>query len=156
MKGLRPLVTRILIGGIGTLIVAGLSLLYVQRVNHPLLYYYGASPEVPEGKAIAIFNPFRSRNDEKNAEWLIRDLATPKCDEIVRDRLSSHDASKICPVLRNNTIASLIWLEKPEIVSSWQRTRKLVYNLPQAHARLVVYFANQEFGWGVSTISLRQ
>lgn len=146
-------ISRFLLVGIGILLSAGLYVLYAERVDHPLLYYYGAPPQVVNGKAVAVLNPFRSRKDENNAEWLIRDLATPKCEEIVRVRLSS-DPSKICLILRNNIGGSLIWIEKPEGVSSWQRRRTLIYNLPKAHARLAVYFSNQEFGWGVSTISL--
>jgi hypothetical protein len=118
-----------------------------------MLYYYGASPgEVPQGTALAVLNPFRDRKDEVNAEWLIRDLRTSKCEQIVHERLRA-DAMRVCPVMRDNTEASLIWLDQ-ESDSRRGGTRKLIYDLPESKARLVVYFGTDEAGWGVSTVSV--
>jgi hypothetical protein len=127
-------------------------LLYKHRLDHPVLFYYGAALEVPQGTAIAILNPFRDRKDEANAEWLIADLRTGKCEQIVRERLSE-DPARICPILQGSTKASLIWLD-PVNRSNLAPGRRLVYDLPESKSRLFVYFGNSEAGWGVNTASL--
>jgi hypothetical protein len=78
----------IAVAGAALVVFAGTFFLYARRFDRPVLYYYGPAPEVPQGTAIAILNPFRDRKDEANAEWLIRDLRTDKCEQIVRERLS--------------------------------------------------------------------
>jgi hypothetical protein len=123
------------------------------RSTHCVLYYYGASPEeVPQGTAIALLNPLRNRKDEANAEWLIRDLRTNNCEQIARERLGT-DPNRICEVMRGNTKASLIWLD-PESDMTRGGTRRLIYNLPDKKARLIVYFGADEPGWGVKTASV--
>jgi hypothetical protein len=144
---------RFVVAGTAVAVLAGLLFLYNRRFDHPVLYYYGASPEVPHGTAMAILNPFRDRKDEVNAEWLIRDLRTEKCQQIVRERLGA-DPAQVCPVLRGSTRASLIWLDPERDRSTWARSRDLFYDLPESRSRLVVSFGNSEVGWGVNTISL--
>jgi hypothetical protein len=139
-------VSLIVLSILATLLVLAAYVCYVQRSNHPTLYYYGAAPEVPDGTAIPVLNPFRSRKDEVNAEKLIQDLRTEKCEQIAAYRLRT-DPKKICSVLRGSTKASLIWLE-PE---SDRKTRTLVYDVPEGKARLVVRFGNSDMGWGVDT-----
>jgi hypothetical protein len=118
-----------------------------------MLYYYGASPEeVPQGTAIAVLNPFRNRKDEANAEGLIRDLRTSQCGQIVHERLGA-DPTRVCAMMRDNTKASLIWLDR-ESDATRGGTRKLIYDLPESKARLVIYFGTDEAGWGVSTVSV--
>ncbi|HKF06647.1 MAG TPA: hypothetical protein VKB49_30300 [Candidatus Sulfotelmatobacter sp.] len=147
--------TKLLVLFFGTVIFAVFCLLYSIRLNRCVLYYYGASPEeVPQGTAIAILNPLRNRKDETNAQWLIRDLRTDKCEEIARERLAA-DPVRICSVMRGNTQASLIWLD-PESDTMSGRTRRLIYDLPDRKVRLVVYFAPDEDGWGVRTASIAQ
>jgi hypothetical protein len=146
---------RFLIAAAGAVLVvlAGTFFLYARRLDHPVLYYHGAAREVPQGTAIAILNPFRDRKDEANAEWLMRDLRTDRCEQIARDRLSS-DPSRVCPVLRNSTKASLIWLDAESKNGVQATTRDLWYDLPESRSRLVVHFANSESGWGVNTVEL--
>jgi len=143
---------RLLFVALGGTVLATLCVLYLIRSTHCVLYYYGASPEVPQGRAIAILNPLRNRKDEANAEWLIRDLRTEKCEQISRERLGA-DPTKICDVMRGNTKASLIWLD-PESDTTKRGTRKLIYDLPDKKARLVVDFAGDEYGWGVRTAAV--
>ena len=101
--------TRLL--ALGLVLVAAVAsvALYNHRDERCVLYYYGAALEVPPGRAIAILNPFRNRDDEANAERLIRDLRTNQCEQIVRERLRG-DPSQICPVMQTGARASLIWL----------------------------------------------
>ncbi|MFZ0860676.1 MAG: hypothetical protein WCA27_21905 [Candidatus Sulfotelmatobacter sp.] len=144
---------RLLIVVLGALALATLCGLYFNRSTHCVLYYYGASPEeVPQGTAIALLNPLRNRKDEANAEWLIRDLRTDKCEEISRERLGT-DPTRICQVMHGNSKASLIWLD-PESDTLRGGTRKLIYDLPDQKARLVVYFGADEPGWGVKSASV--
>lgn len=134
------------------LVVAALAVLYHVRSNHCMLYYYGAPPEeVPQGTAIALLNPLRNRADEKNAEWLIRDLRTTKCDEVSKELLA--DPARICSTMHGNTEARLVWLDPPSDTMHGG-TRRLIYDLPARHARLVVYFGADEPGWGVKTVSV--
>ena len=146
---------RVAITLIGLIVLGfvGCFVLYTRRIDHPVVYYYGASPEVPGGTAIAVLNPFRSREDEANAEWLFRDLRTSKCEQIVRERLRA-DPGQICPVFRNNTRASLIWFEAKRDHRTGMPFRTLIYDLPESKARLLVYFSTDEVGWGLSTVSL--
>ena len=144
---------RFLIATAAAVLLIGSLLLYSRRRDRPVLYYYGASPEVAQGTAIAILNPFRDRKDERNAEWLIRDLRTNKCEQIVRDRLSSNPA-RICAVMQRSTKASLIWLDPVGENAAWTTSRDLYYDLPESRSRLVVHFGNSEPGWGVNTIDL--
>ncbi len=137
----------------GILVIGIASVLFVNRSDHCMLYYYGASPEeVPQGAAVAVLNPFRNRKDEANADWLIQDLRTSKCEQIMRERLRT-DPTRVCSVMRDNTKASLIWLDQ-ESDTTRGGSRKLIYDLPESKARLVVYFATDEAGWGVSTVSV--
>ena len=133
-------------------VIAISCVLYAYRADHCMLYYHGASPEVPQGKAWVVLNPFRNRKDEANAEWLIRDLRTSKCEQIVQERLGA-DPARVCPVMRANARASLIWLDQ-ESDTTRRGTRKLIYDLPESKARLVVSFGADEAGWGVSTVSV--
>ena len=120
------------------IVLAATGLLYLYRSDHCVLFYYGPSPgELPQGTAVAILNPLRNRKDEKNAEWLIRDLRTPKCAEIARERLRT-DPVCLCQVMRGNTRASLIWLDH-ESDTIRGGTRTLIYDLPDQRARLLVY-----------------
>ena len=99
----------ILLAAIAVLFL-GSFLAYKVRVERPVLYYYGASPEVPQGRAIAFLNPFRSRKDERNAGWLIRDLRTNQFRQIAKERLRV-DPVRICSVLEGSTKDRLIWLD---------------------------------------------
>jgi hypothetical protein len=145
--------SRLIIAGLLSFVVIAPLFLYNQRFDRPVLYYYGASPDAPQGTAIPILNPFRDRKDEANAQWLIKDLRTNQCEQIVRDRLAA-DPTRICSVLKQNTSASLVWLDPVRDRSGWRRSRKLYYDLPDSKSRLVVLFGPSEAGWGVVTVTL--
>ncbi len=137
---------------LGALTIGALCLLYLKRTNHCFLYYYGAAPEdVPQGKASAVLNPLRNRKDERNAEWLIRDLRKAKCEEVSWELLA--DPTRICSTMRGNTKATLIWLDH-ERGTIRGGTRRLIYDLPDKKARLVIYFGADEPGWMVKTVSV--
>jgi len=127
--------------------------LYMHRFDRPMLYYYGASPEVAQGRAVPIFNPFRDRKDEHTAEEVIRDLRTNRCEEISSRRLQA-DPVRICSALRGSTKALLIWEDRRLDGTGLTSSRQLVYDLPECKARLFIYFSLDEAGWGVSTISI--
>jgi hypothetical protein len=129
---------------------AALVLLYVHRFDRPMLYYYGASPEVSQGRAISFFNPFRDRHDEGLAKWLIGDLRTAGCEKIVRERLQA-DPTRICPVLRSNNKATLIWIEPRQ---HDRESRQLIYDLPENKARLIVYFGRDDGAGVLRTVSV--
>jgi len=149
----KPVTTRILLTS-GALVVAVVLFSYHHRADRPVLFYYGASPgEVPQGTAIAILNPFRSRKDESNADWLIRDLRTDKCSQIVIERLRTNP-ERVCAAFRDNKRASLIWLDPEQWSESRGNARSLIYDLPESRSRLIVYFATDDMGWGVSTVSI--
>jgi len=131
---------------------AALVFLYVHRFDRPMLCYYGASPEVPRGTAVPFFNPLRDRRDERLAKWLIGDLRTAQCEQIVRKRLQAEPA-QICPILRSNSRATLIWIE-PRQHEPLGESRQLFYDLPENKARLIVYFGMDELGWGTRTVSV--
>jgi hypothetical protein len=117
-----------------------------------MLYYYGASPEVPQGRAVPFFNPFRDHGDERLAQWLIGDLKTAGCEKIVRERLRA-DPTRICPILRSNNKATLIWIG-PRQHDPFGDSRQIFYDLPENKARLVVYFGIDEPGWGINTVDV--
>ncbi len=144
----------LLAAGVLVIVIAVASIHYLNRSAHCVLYYYGASPEVPQGRAIAVLNPLRNRKDEANAEWLIRDLRTGKCEGIALDRLAVNP-TRTCQVMRRYSKASLIWLD-PESDTTKGGSRRLVYDLPDRKARLTVYFGADEPGWGVKTFSVVQ
>jgi hypothetical protein len=144
--------TKLSSWGIVVLAVAASIAMYKHRDDRCVLYYHGTL-EVPQGRAIAILNPFRNANDEANAESLIRDLRTNQCRQIVRERLHGNP-DQICPTMQRGGAASLIWLDPPPDFQQSRASRTLVYNLHESRARLFVYFARGEDGWGVSTASL--
>lgn len=139
--------------GVAIIVLVGLIFLYRERADHPVVFYYGGSPEVAQGTAFAVLNPFRNHKDEHNAERLIRDLRTEKCEEIALHRLAS-DPGRICPVMRRNTRASLIWLDAEPRNGISPNIRDLWYDLPETKSRLVIHFATSDVGWGVNTIEL--
>ena len=134
-------------------LVAVSVFLWITRSTRPMLYYYGAALEVPQGRAIPVLNPFRPRHDEATAESLIQALRTGRCEEIARERLQT-EASDLCPVMRANRTASLVWVDPEYDGSNPRYTRTLVYDLPDSRARLFVYFRLDEVGWGVSTVNV--
>lgn len=121
--------------------------MYHVRYTRPMLYYYGAAPEVPGGTAIVLMNPLRDRAGEDAAERLIHDLRTADCEKIVR----SFDSNpEMCPVLQNNKKANLIW----RVDRGYDRT--LFYELSETRFRLKVYAARGEGGLGVRQVFLIQ
>jgi hypothetical protein len=121
------------------------ALLFAARTPRLMLFQHG-TPEVPGGHAFAIMNPFRNRRPEEVAEQLISDLRTDHCQQILRDLHS--DDGRICPILREDSSASLIWRQDGESV------RVLVYDLPRTKSRLWITSSRDEPGFIVREISL--
>jgi hypothetical protein len=148
MASLRGAVARwlLLLGGV--LLLGLMAFSYTHRNDRcVLLYYYGASPaEVPQGTAIPILNPFRNRDDEQSAEQLIHDLRSSQCEQIARERLLTYP-HEVCPVVRSTTKAFLIWLDPVPSFQGSSPSRQRVFDLPEARARLAVYFNRDEAGW---------
>lgn len=138
-----------------TFVVIACGFLYKHRSDRCVIYYHGAAPETTGNRALSILNPFRSRNDEANAEWLIRDLKTTQCEQIVRERLSA-DSNSICSAVRGSAGEELLWLDPVPDFRGSSPFRRLIYDLPKSHARLVVSISRDEVGWGVSTVSVIQ
>jgi hypothetical protein len=120
-------------------------LLYASRQHEPVLYYYGGAPEVPNGTAIAIMNPFRDKRSEATAERLIADLRTNNCETIAKQ--FSVDA-RLCAVLENTHRARLVWRQDQP------NSRVLVYQLPEKHARVWISPSREEPGFVVRSISV--
>jgi hypothetical protein len=123
----------------------GVFLLVAARSNRPMLFQHG-NPEVPQGHAFAIMNPFRNRGPEEAAEELMSDLRTSRCEQILRD-LHSED-SRICPAMTQSRSSRLIWRE------DGSTTRVLAYDLPGSRARLWITSRRDEVGFVVDGISL--
>ena len=135
--------------GIACVILAGLIgafLIAAARSNRPVLYHYGASPEVPQGRSFTIMNPFRNRRPEEVANELMADLRTSRCEQILRD-LHSAD-SPTCSIMSANKSARLIWRE------DGSTSRVLVYHLPESDSNLWIRSVRDEAGFGVDSVSL--
>jgi hypothetical protein len=111
-----------------------------------MLYQHG-NPEVPQGHAFAIMNPFRNRRAEEVAEELMSDLRTSRCGQILRD-FHAEDA-RICPIMQGNKSARLIWRK------DGAATRALVYHLPESGSNLwITSRRDSEVGFIVDDVSL--
>jgi len=120
--------------------------IYASRRTEAMLFYYGAAVEVPNGRAIAVMNPFRDTASEDTAGRLIRDLRTGNCETIVKQ--FSYDGFRICSVLQTTHGARLVWRQDSIL------NRMLVYDIPEKHARIWIGFAREEGGWQVRSISV--
>jgi hypothetical protein len=122
------------------------ALIWAARNNRLMLYQHG-TPEVPQGHAFAIMNPFRDRRPEEVAEQLMSDLRTSRCEQILRDLNSEN--SRICSTMSRNKIARLIWRE------DGSTARVLVYHLPESQSRLwITSHRDPEVGFVVNGVSL--
>lgn len=110
-----------------------------------MLFQHG-TPEVPGNHAFAIMNPFRNRRPEEVAEQLISDLRTARC-EVILTGLHSDD-SRLCPILREDASATLIWREDGE------RRRILAYDLARSRSRLWINSSLEDVGFVVTKVSL--
>ena len=125
-------------------LASGFLVFAAARKDQPMLFQYG-TPELNEGRAFAIMNPFRNQDSEHTAERLIRDLRTFECARIVHS-LSSEE--QICPAMSNNQDAYLMWRKDSD------SARMLVYDLPDVKSRLWVSFARHESGFEVDGLSI--
>ncbi len=114
------------------------------RKDQPMLFQHG-TPEVPGPRAFVIMNPFRSQDSEHAAERLIRDIRTTGCERVVHN-LSSDE--RICPVLRDNRKAHLMWRQDSD------SAQLLVYDLPDVEARLWVSLSRRKNTWEVDGLSI--
>ena len=101
---------------------------------------------MPDGIAISIMNPSRDRTSESTAQNLIKDLRGLDCKKIASGLHS--DPNAICPTLRENRIATLVWRKDNST------SRLLVYSLQGQHARLWIMFNRDEAGFDVSSLSM--
>jgi hypothetical protein len=125
--------------------VIGSAVVWAARSHRLILYQHG-NPEVPQGHAFAIMNPFRNRRAEEVAEELMSDLRTSRCEQILRE-LHSEDP-RVCPIMGGNKSARLIWREDGNL------TRVLVYHLPESAANLWITSRRDEVGFIVDGLSL--
>jgi hypothetical protein len=147
--------SRFLLGSIlGVAVIV--CLLYGYRFDHPIIFCYGAPLEHSGGRVISVLNPLRDRKDEILAENAIRDLGSPQCEQLVRERLAGADPQQICPVLHSNVSAKLIWIEPQRENGHWRNSRKLLYDLGAGKPRLVIYCGYSDAGWGVKLVSLQK
>jgi hypothetical protein len=115
------------------------------RAKELVLFYYGAAAEVPQGRVIVVFNPFRNRDSENTAERLIHDLRTGDCQRVVQslNEGMEYDA-RVCLVMHDTVRHSLVWREDG----------MLVYDIPEKQARLWITFRRDEGGSEVSSVSV--
>jgi hypothetical protein len=119
------------------------ALIWAARSKRLMLYQHG-TPEVPQGHAFAIMNPFRDRRPEEVAEALMSDLLTSRCEQILRD-LHSEDP-RICPTMSGNKSARLIWRKDESM------TRVIVYHLPESDSNLWITSHRDEVGFVVDGV----
>jgi hypothetical protein len=130
-------------------LLIGAFLFYASRNKSVVLFYYGAAPEVPQGRVIVIFNPFRNRDSENTAERFIRDLRTGDCQRIVQGLNPKMEYDpRVCLVMHNTTKQSLVWREDRE------QDRMLVYRIPEQQANLWIGLRQDEGGFGISWVSV--
>ena len=110
-----------------------------------MLFQHG-TPEVPQGRAFAIMNPFRNRRAEEVAEELMADLRTSRCEQLLRD-LHSEDP-QLCSVMSGNKRARLIWREDKST------ERVLVYHLPESSSNLWITSRLDEVGFLVDGVTI--
>jgi hypothetical protein len=126
-------------------VLLGIGLLAAARSERVMLFQHG-TPELPEGHAFAIMNPFRNRRPEEVAEQLISDLRTGRCEQILRE-FHSEDF-RICSIMSGNKSARLIW-RKDESTTS-----VLVYHLPESNSNLWITARLDEMGFNTYGVSL--
>lgn len=148
----------------GLLLVAA-GVLFLTRTTHPMLYYYGASPETPTGAAFPILNPFRDRADENNADYLLGKLRSDHCVDVVREYLPPPpDQSSVCALIQGTTTARLVWMGPRQTLKTHNslgsvfdmRVRRLIYDIPERHARVTVVFTMTEVGFIPTTLLVKR
>src|SRR5215467_6532471 len=125
-------------------VLIGSALVWAARSHRVMLYQHG-SPEVPQGCAFAIMNPFRNRRPEQVARELIADLRTSHCEQILHDLHS--DEPRTCSIMRENKSARLIWREDEST------SRVLVYHLLESDSNLWITSRLDEGGFAVDGVS---
>ena len=141
----KSLLTSLLIMSVLVAFV-GAALIWAARSHRIMLYQHG-TPEVPSGRAFAIMNPFRNRRPEEVAEELMADLRTNRCEQILLDLRA--DDSRICPTMRENRRARLIWREDET------RYRTLVYHLPESESNLwITSHRDPQVGFVIDGVSI--
>lgn len=127
-------------------VLSGAVLLYAWQSKDVVLLYHGRAPEVPQGRVVVIFNPFRERGSERIAERLIRDLRSKDCEQIVRALPGSEQSDlRVCDVLHDTSKESLVWRrDEPH-------SQMLVYAIPEKRAKLWLVFQQRESGFEVAS-----
>jgi len=112
-----------------------------------VLFYHGAAAEVPRGRVIVVFNPFRNRDSENTTERLIRDLNWGLPASCANRGGKDYDP-RVCLVMGKTGRHNLIWREDGE------QSRVLVYDIPEEQATLWITFRRYESGFEVSSVSV--
>src|SRR3954471_16732703 len=121
------------------LAIAG-CLFYSSESTNAVLFHYGPAPEVPQGRVIAVFNPFRNRDSENTAARLVHDLRIEDCPRVMQAvNIGDYDP-RVCFVMHGTTRDSLVWREDAD------HGRVLVYSIPQKQANLRIVFRQGEAG----------
>jgi hypothetical protein len=140
------------IAGVILIVIAlatGAFLFYASRSKDVVLFYHGAAAEVPQGRVVVVFNPFRNRDSENTAERLIHDLETGDCQRVMQALSSATDYDpRVCLVMSSSRKHSLVWRKDGE------QSRVLVYDIPQKRARLWITFHRYESGFAISSVSV--
>jgi hypothetical protein len=140
------------IAGVILIVIAlatGAFLFNASRSKDVVLFYHGAAAEVPQGRVVVVFNPFRNRDSENTAELLIHDLETGDCQRVVQALSSGTDYDpRVCLVMGSSGKHSLVWHEDGE------QSRVIVYDIPEKQARLWITFRRHESGFEVSSVSV--
>ena len=127
----------------------GAFLFYARKSKDVILFYHGAAAEVPQGRVVVVFNPFRDRASENTAERLIHNLESGDCQRVVEGLNSGTDYDpRVCLVMGSSEKHNLVWRKDGE------QSRVLVYDIPVKRARLWITFTRYEGGFEVSSVSV--
>lgn len=133
---------------VAALFAFGGFLFYASRTNNVVLFSHG-TPEVPQGRMLTVFNPFRDRASERTAERLIDGLRSDKCEQIIQSLDDNGNYNpRVCSVMNKTTGHYLVWRQDGE------SAKVLVYSVPEKSARLWISMRPDETGFVVSTVSV--
>jgi len=108
-------VGRIAVAALIIALLIGACLFCACRRKDVVRFYHGAAAEVPRGRVIVVFNPFRNRDSENTAERLIRDLRTEDCQRVAQSLSGGKDYdSRVCRVMGKTGNHNPIWREDRE------------------------------------------
>jgi len=131
---------------IAALILLSAFFIYARSNRNPVLFSFGADPELPGGRILTVMNPFRQTSLEDAAEKLIHDLRSGDCEQILAKN-NIRRGRMVCEMVKGSRSEREVWREDQS------RECLLIYDLPDKGARLLVYFYRDEVGLTVGAIS---